>query len=228
MGVHASRVQMMSANLYAAMAKNALEPRFELGEAVSVLAGVSVPRMNALAAALDVMRSRAERMLRVEPTPLDNVFEMNWQCQGVCSVFRAQNQSSKSSKSRQSRQSRQSGQSRQSRQSGQSRQSNGSHMMMAYVEHVAILFRAFTKTVQRKVMQLESLETNYLAVMYEFLTNAEAVMRMGAMDHDEIRNQRLLYFSALSKRRGEYGLYYFKDGRRARLDITGHVIHAKM
>ena len=219
MGVHASRVQMMSANLYAAMAKNALEPRFELGEAVTVLAGVSVPRMNALAAALDVMRSRAERMLRVEPTPMDNLFEMNWQCQGVCSVFRAQNQSSKSSKSRQSRQ---------SRQSGQSRQSNGSHMMMAYVEHVAILFRAFTKTVQRKVMQLESLETNYLAVMYEFLTNAEAVMRMGAMVHDEIRNQRLLYFSALSKRRGEYGLYYFKDGRRARLDITGHVIHAKM
>ena len=72
MGVHASRIQMMSANLYAAMANNALEPRFELGEAVTVLAGVSVPRMNALAAALDVMRSRAERMLRVEPTPLDN------------------------------------------------------------------------------------------------------------------------------------------------------------
>jgi hypothetical protein len=97
---------------------------------------------------------------------------------------------------------------------------------MAYAEHVAILFRAFTKTVQRKVMRLESLETNYLAVMYEFLTNAEAVMRMGAMEHDEIRNQRLLYFSALCKRRGEYGLYYFKDGRRARLDITGHVISA--
>lgn len=209
MGVHASRVQMMSANLYAAMAKNALEPQFELGEAVTVLAGVSVPRMTALAAALDVMRIRAERMLRVEPTPLDNLFEINWQCQSVHSVFLAQNQkqSSKSSKSGQSRQSR------------QSRQSS-----MAYAEHVAILFRVFMKTVQRKVMRLESLETNYLAVMYEFLTNAEAVMRMGAMEHDEIRNQRLLYFSALCKRRGEYGLYYFKDGRRARLDITGHVI----
>ena len=210
MGVHASRVQMMSANLYAALTQGALEPQFELGEAVTVLARVSVPRMTALAGALDVMRVRAERMLRVEPTPLDNVFEINWQCQSVHSVFLAQKQSSSKS-----------GQSRQSRQSRQSTSSS-----MAYAEHVAILFRAFTKTVQRKVMRLESLETNYLAVMYEFLTNAEAVMRMGAMEHDEIRNQRLLYFSALCKRRGEYGLYYFKDGRRARLDITGHVISA--
>jgi hypothetical protein len=42
------------------------------------------------------------------------------------------------------------------------------------------------------------------------------------MVHDAIRNQRLQYFAAL--RRGEYGLYYFKDGKTARLDITGHVI----
>ena len=209
MGVHASRVQTMSANLYAALNRGTLEPRFELGEAVTVLARVSVPRMTALAAALEVMRSRAERMLRVEPTSLDNVFELNWQCQSVHSVVQCQ----LAQKSRQ-----------QSRQ--QSTRADYTH----YLDHVAVLFRAFMKTVERKVLRLESLETNYLAVMYEFMMNAEAVMRLldkrdTIMEHhDDIRNQRLLYFSALSKRRGEYGLYYFKDGRRARLDITGHVI----
>lgn len=212
MGVHASRVQTMSANLYAALNRGTLEPRFELGEAVTVLARVSVPRMTALAAALEVMRSRAERMLRAEPTPLDNLFELNWQCQSVHSVVQCQ----LAQKSR-----------HQSRQ--QSRHKSTRADYMHYLDHVAVLFRAFMKTVQRKVLRLESVETNYLAIMYEFMTNAEAVMRLldkrGAMeDHDEIRNQRLLYFSALSKRRGEYGLYYFKDGHRARLDITGHVI----
>ncbi len=204
MGVHASRVQTMSANLYAALNRGTLEPQFELGEAVTVLARVSVPRMTALAAALEVLRSRAERMLRAEPTPLDNLFELNWQCQSVHSVVQCQL-------------------------AQKSRQQSTRADYMHHLYHVAVLFRAFMKTVQRKVLRLESLETNYLAVMYEFMTNAEAVMRLldkrGAMeDHDEIRNKRLLYFSALSKRRGEYGLYYFKDGRRARLDITGHVI----
>jgi len=42
------------------------------------------------------------------------------------------------------------------------------------------------------------------------------------MVHNEIRDKRLHYFAAL--KRGEYGLYYFKDGKTARLDITGHVI----
>jgi AMMECR1 domain-containing protein len=220
MGVHASRIQMMSANLYAAMTSKALDPRFELGEAVTVLAQVSVPRMNALAGALEMMRKRAERMLRVEPMMIDNVFEMNWQCQSVRSVFQCQLAQEKSRQSK----------SKQSKQSKQFKQSSNSHRS-AHAEHVAILFSAFMKTVQRKVLWLESLETNYLAVMYEFLTNAEAVMALSEMNDtmsDEIRNQRLLYFSLLSKRRGEYGLYYFKDGRRARLDITGHVINSKI
>ena len=87
-------------------------------------------------------------------------------------------------------------------------------------------------------MRLDSLETNYLAVIYELLSNLDAgmVLLEGtqpgiynkpaiATAHNEIRNARLQYFSALVEmRRGEYGLYYFKDGKHARLDITGHVI----
>ena len=78
--------------------------------------------------------------------------------------------------------------------------------------------------------------TNYLAVIYEFLSNLDAVIVASekhrehdqlAMTHDEIRNQRLRYFAALAEtRRGEYGLYYFKDRKHARLDITGHVLDA--
>jgi hypothetical protein len=110
-----------------------------------------------------------------------------------------------------------------------------------YVDHALLLFRAFMKTAQRTIVRLDSLETNHLAVIYECLSNLEAVMILSemraaiksvnythtAMTHDEIRNQRLSYFAALAKtRRGEYGLYYFKDGKTARLDITGHVLDA--
>ena len=110
--------------------------------------------------------------------------------------------------------------------------------MNKHVDHAILLFRLFMKTTQRKILRLESLETNYLAVIYEFLTTLDAIMvlydkywklrkddtRSGM--HDEIRNQRLRYFSALVKtRRGEYGLYYSKDGTHARLDITGHVLN---
>lgn len=76
-----------------------------------------------------------------------------------------------------------------------------------------------------------------MAVIYEFLVNLEAAIVLFERDphhaqhdmlgafHDEIRNQRLRYFSALMNRRGDYGLYYFKGDRRARLDITGHVMN---
>ena len=200
-GVHRSRILTMSAPLYDAMARNALEPRFELGEAVSVLAQVSVPRMKALKRALDTMRERAEDMLYALTTPLDNVFELNWQSQSVHQLCKLD------------------------------------HRLCA--DHAVLLFRIFMKTAQRTIMRLDSLETNYLAVIYECLSNLEAVMTLSetrrasktgnydlhAVMHDEIRNQRLRYFAALVElRRGEHGLYYFKDGVRARLDITGHVL----
>ena len=211
MGVHRSRIQLMSSQLYSALERNALEPRFEMGEAVSVLAQVAVPRVKSLKRALELMRERADDMLYADTTPLDNVFELNWQSQSVQQLFKME---------------------------PSTRASNASKM---YVDHALLLFRAFMKTAQRTIMRLDSLETNYLAVIYECLTNLEAVMVLSemhasiksvnythtamAMVHDEIRNQRLRYFAALVElRRGEYGLYYFMDGKTARLDITGHVI----
>jgi hypothetical protein len=226
MGVHASRVQLMTSNLYAAIVANQLEPQFELGEAVSVLARVSVPRMKVLSAALDVMRRRAESMLHAEPTPLDNVFEMNWQSQSVRSLLQTHTEALNAK----------------SKSKSNSRTSISAHDAVAKetcMDHVMILFRAFMKTAQRTILRVAALETNYLAVIYEFLVNLEAAMVLFERDrrvriaqhdmlaafHDEIRNQRLRYFSALMKRRGDYGLYYFKeDHQRARLDITGHVM----
>ena len=206
--VHRSRVNLMSGQLYSALDGGALEPRFELGEAVSVLAQVSVPRMKSLKRAVAVMRERVEAMQRASTTPLDNVFELNWQSQSVHQMLKLE--SSRKSKTTE---------------------------LTAYVEHALLLFRVFVKTAQRHVMGLESLETNYLAVIYECLSNIDEVLVLIesknpteyykqeiVMAHNEIRNQRLHYFAAL--RRGEYGLYYFKDGKTARLDITGHVISA--
>jgi hypothetical protein len=206
-GVHQSRVQLMSAQLYTALDGGALEPRFELGEAVSVLAQTSVPRVKSLQRAITLMKDRAEAMLRATTTPLDNVFELNWQSQSVHQMMKLESSNRKSRTSE----------------------------LHAYVEHALLLFRVFVKTAQRTIMRLESLDTNYLAVIYECLSNLDAVIialehkqpdeyykPVIVMAHNEIRDQRLRYFAAL--RRGEYGLYYFKDGKTARLDITGHVI----
>ena len=211
-GVHQSRVQLMSSQLYSAMERNSLEPRFEMGEAVSVLAQVSVPRVKVLKRALDVMRGRVEDMIHTSTTPLDNVFELNWQSQSVHQLFKLETSTTAPKASK------------------------------TYVDHALLLFRVFMKTAQRTIVRLDSLETNYLAVIYECLSNLEAVMILSemhtaaiksvnythtAMAHDEIRNQRLRYFAALAEtRRGEYGMYYFKDGKTARLDITGHVLDA--
>ena len=204
--VHQSRVQLMTSQLYAALDVGALESRFELGEAVSVLAQVSVPRIKSLKRAIILMNERAEAMLRATTNPIDNVFELNWQSQSVHQMLKLES-------------------SRKSRTS----------VLKSYVEHALLLFRVFVKTAQRNILGLQTLETNYLAVIYECLSNIDEVMVLFesknpseyykqeiVMAHNEIRNQRLHHFAAL--RRGEYGLYYFKDDKTARLDITGHVI----
>ena len=220
LGVHRSRIQMMCGPLYYALARNVLEPKFEMGEAVVVLAQLPTPRIKSLKRVITLMRERADYMLDAKTTPLDNVFELNWQSQSVYQLFKME-MSTSSSASR----------------------TSSAHMneFMKYTDHAMLLFHILIKTAQRTITQLSSLETNYLAVIYECLSNLEAVMVLSEkqmshglgrtrkydlrMVHDEIRNQRLHYFSALVKmRRGEYGLYYFKDGKQARLDITGHVI----
>jgi AMMECR1 domain-containing protein len=205
-GVHKSRVQLMSSQLYAALNRNALEPRFEMGEAVSVLAQMAVPQVKPLRRAVKIMRERAEAMLHAHITPLESVFELNWQSQSVHQMCKMDS----------------------------SRKSPTSELK-TYVEHALLLFHVFVKTAQRTIMRLESLETNYLAVIYECLSNLDAVIVLLerkqpdeyykpaiVMAHNEIRNQRMRHFAAM--RRGEYGLYYFNDGKTARLDITGHVM----
>jgi hypothetical protein len=229
LGVHSHRIHLLSSKLYDAITRNELEPKFELGEAVSVLAQMSVPRMNVLDSAVYYMNERAEDMLYRSTTPLDNLFEMNWQIKSVCNLFKKEIDLADSRMSDAS--------SGASNASVFTLKAAKTRSMNKHVDHAIILFRLFMKTAQRNILQLESLETNYLAVIYEFLTNLDAVMvlyekhgkprnnDMRAVMHDEIRNQRLRYFSALVKtRRGQYGLYYFKDGKHARLDITGHIL----
>lgn len=222
LGVHSHRIRLMSLHLYTAMGRNELEPQFELGEAVSVLSQVAVPRMKALSSAVDYMRARAEDMLHSKTTPLDTVFELNWQGKSVHQFFKKEMETKDAMSATLS---------------PPALKAARTKRMNKCVDHAILLFRAFMKTAQRTILRLESLETNYLAVIYELLTNLEAVMVMHDIHwehrnddvrevmHNEIRNQRLRYFAALCEtRRGEYGLYYFKDGRHARLDITGHVM----
>lgn len=223
--VHRSRVQLMTSQLYAALDGGQLEPRFELGEAVSVLAQVQVPRVKLLKRAMMVMNERAEAIEMASTASLDNVFELNWQSQSVHQMLKLHYHLRKSGKEKSVSVSKMM----------RSDASVREREPISLIEHALLLFRVFMKTAQRTIIQLESLETNYLAVIYECLSNLDAVMMLFeskhpgyyensviVMAHNEIRNQRLHYFAAL--RRGEYGLYYFKDGKTARLDITGHVI----
>jgi hypothetical protein len=154
------------------------------------------------------MRERADDMLQSESTPLDNVFELNWQSQSVHQMLKLETRIRTTITTQ-----------------GKSRPG------LDALEHAIVLFRVLMKTAQRTIMRLDSLETNYLAVIYECLSNLDAVMGLhdarseysySSAVRNEIRNQRLRYFTAL--RRGEHGLYYFKDGKHARLDITGHVV----
>lgn len=219
LGVHRSRIQMMCGTLYYSLARNILEPQFEMGEAVSVLAQLPAPRIKSLKRVITLMQERADYMLDAKTTPLDNVFELNWQSQSVYQLFKMEMNTSSAART------------------------SSAHIneFIKYADHAMLLFHILIKTAQRTITHLSSLETNYLAVIYECLSTLEAVMVLSEkqmshglgrtrkydfhMVHDEIRNQRLYYFSALVKmRRGEYGLYYFKDGKHARLDITGHVI----
>ena len=145
-------------------------------------------------------------MLHATTTPLDNVFELNWQSQSVHQMLKLEARIRTTTATTQSK----------------------SRPGLDALEHAIVLFRVLMKTAQRTIMRLDSLETNYLAVIYECLSNLDAAMELHdahseeSAVRNEIRNQRLRYFAAL--RRGEYGLYYFKDGKTARLDITGHVI----
>ena len=233
--VHRSRVNLMSSNLYSALDGGGLEPRFELGEAVSVLAQVPVPRVKSLKRAMAVMRERADAMQRASTAPLDNVFELNWQSQSVHQMLKLNYISSRD------------GMKTKERLHGKDKSVLNEVMTfqsdsvlresIRLLEHALLLFTSLMKTLQRNVIRIDSLETNYLAVIYECLSNLDAVMVLFeskhpdkyddaaiVMAHNTIRDKRLHYFSAL--RRGEYGLYYFKDGKTARLDITGHVISA--
>jgi len=233
MEVHRSRVNLMSSILYSALDSGSLEPRFEMGEAVSVLAQVPVPRVKSLKRAMAVMRERADAMQRASTAPLDNVFELNWQSQSVHQMLKLNHMSGRD------------GMKIKERLYAKNKSVLNVVMgvqlegvlreSMRLVEHALLLFTALMKTLQRSVVQIESMETNYLAVIYECLSNLDAVMVLLesnhldkydddviVMVHNEIRDKRLHYFAAL--KRGEYGLYYFKDGKTARLDITGHVI----
>ena len=237
--VHRSRVNLMSGQLYAALDGGALEPRFELGEAVSVLAQVPVPRAKSLKRAMKAMNKRAEAMQQESTAQIDDVFELNWQSQCVHQMFKLNNHFHLSNRNAINSNEKLHAKNKSVFAEMKLVRSNAIlRESMILVQHASLLFYVLVKTLQRKVVQLDALETNYLAVIYECLSNLDEVMVLLEskypdeymkpeifMMHNEMREQRLRHFAALAeKRRGEYGLYYFKDGKSARLDITGHVI----
>lgn len=84
--------------------------------------------------------------------------------------------------------------------------------------------QALQAKIQDKVLQVlltmhtdfSRYETNVLAVAYE------CVSHLGL----DTSYKYQLYTELLQNRRGAYGLYYFNNSTRARLDLTGHVMNA--
>jgi AMMECR1 domain-containing protein len=189
LGIHRARIQLMSTQLYKAMDLKALEPRFELGEAISVLAQLPDIHIRECKDAIKWMHDRAKTMT-TQKVSLDSVFEVNWQSQSLHQLIKR------------------------------------NIMIDDLATKVWLLFTICMRALDQAII-LDSLETNYLAVVYECLSNIEAVikaLKMDALKLSKVQNQRLRLFAALAGRRGPYGLYYFKDRVSARLDITGHVM----
>lgn len=89
-------------------------------------------------------------------------------------------------------------------------------MIKNRVKHAEKIWQVLSVILKKKI---DDLETNYWAVIYECLSNLVKVLKI-----TEIKNRRLQFFIKLNERKGNYGLYYFKNMEEARLDITGHVI----
>tara|TARA_B110000208_G_C11674164_1_gene396314 strand:+ start:626 stop:1063 length:438 start_codon:yes stop_codon:yes gene_type:complete len=69
-------------------------------------------------------------------------------------------------------------------------------------------------------------ETNYLAVLFEALTVITQLITDQLL-LTEVQNHIVDVFGKLVKRY-KNGLFYWRDGRSARIDITGHVLNGLM
>ena len=110
-------------------------------------------------------------------------------------------------------------------------QSVYSMLQLSLPEH-APYFQAFVLELADMVLPIVSnasasaLETNYLVVIYECLCTLEAALALAGYDVPvELRKQKLKFYGTLLEdRMGRFGLFYFKSGTVARLDLTGHAL----
>ena len=199
--IHSTRVKAMGLNLYTALENGLLEPCFELGEAVSVLAQTPMAHVIQLQHAVNGMYDRTRFLIETGQVSLDMIFELNWHSQSVFHLAKIRYFPREPSRK----------------------------LHQRYSEHAQLLLQLMMVIVPADTI-LDALDINYLAVMYECFSNLDALMchlylRVEpAPFHAQIRNQRLRYFAAASRMRASYGLYYFKGGNIARLDITGHIL----
>lgn len=197
--MHPVRVETMSLIIYSALETGRLEPVFEVGEAVSVLAQSPTARRTPLRLAVDRMLQHIIPMRQADSIRLETGFELNWLSQCLFRLAKL------------------------SRVQLQDRAQQS--------DPALLILRVLMKIVPANT-SIDTLDTNYLAVIYECFSNLDALMChiylsvQSASFHTEIRNQRLRYFAAASRRRATPGLYYSKGGQVARIAITGHILSA--
>jgi len=95
-----------------------------------------------------------------------------------------------------------------------------------FPEHISF-FHSFVLELTEMILSIlentspDTLETNYLVVVYECLCHLESAL--GKQVPVTLKQQKFLFYTTLLQtRRGYMGLFYFKNKPVARLDLTGH------
>lgn len=115
-------------------------------------------------------------------------------------------------------------------------QSQSAHKMLNLVmsrfPKYVPFFQSFVLELSEMVLSIvedtfpDTLETNYLVVIYECLCHLEACLILsGKKVPDKLKEHKLSFYTTLLEtRRGYNGLFYFKDKPVARLDLIGHTL----
>jgi len=189
-----------------------MEPEFEKGEALMAL---SIEQNNYLPTQVKNMNSEiffkeSQTMKkRLIQQPETTIFELNWQTQFLSHAHKLQKLTSALT-----------------------------HQIKTHLKLIAKMVLPIAEKMN------ENTETNYLAVAYECLSEMETVFiddhnvggnlsallgtllsaLLGTLLSALLSEKMRIFVLLDSRKRSEYGLYYFKGMTDARLDITSHVL----
>ena len=187
-----------------------LERQFELGEVLIALTKICTTHNSALSTILRKQLMMCKELRRDKRTKTSNdIFQYNWEAKFLHALApKVANRAKKS---------------------GGSRGANRlvSENICSIDEHAKLLLFAILEILD-STPKLDDFETNYLAVGLEALTSLYPLVHDHIGENDVVRLEDYifeLFYHLCTRRNSENGLFYFRNRKDARLDITGHVLN---